>query len=148
MDADFAEFLGKTSSTDVLDEGGRVKEQMICGGFGAFAHVPSQAKVVRLDPMVGNALERASVFGKKLFAGPRAGLPGWFLMVGLGPKWERRHVLFWARSKYFSSKGQSFNSSWRFSQAKSLMWVTVSSTPMASGQMENILRGHHLPPLR
>ena len=70
---DFSEFLEETTGTDVLDEGGGVREQVVSGEVGALSHVPAQTQATGLDPVVGNTLEGASVLGRSLSAGGRWG---------------------------------------------------------------------------
>ena len=64
----FAEFLEEATSTDVLDEGGGVREEVISGEVRTLPHVPAKTQTTSLDPVVGDTFERGSVFGGHLLA--------------------------------------------------------------------------------
>ena len=56
-----AQVLGDAAGTHVFDVGGVVGEHVIRGELQTFAHIPAETHVLRLDPLVGDALEGARV---------------------------------------------------------------------------------------
>ena len=71
VDADFSELLGQTTSADVLDKCGIVREHVVGGVVGALAHVPAKTEALLLDPDVGDSFEGTGVLGSGRLAGGR-----------------------------------------------------------------------------
>ena len=69
VETDFPELFGETSRTNVFDKCGGVGEHVIRGELRTLAHIPAETQAARLDPVVRDSLEGASVLGKGLFDG-------------------------------------------------------------------------------
>ena len=64
--SDLPQVLGDAAGTHVLDEGGVVGEVVIRGEIKAFSHVPLEAELLGLDPVVGNSLVRTGVLDRAM----------------------------------------------------------------------------------
>ena len=60
---ELAQVLGEAASTHMLDECGVVGKIVVVGELETFTHVPLEAELLGLDPVVGNTLEGAGVLG-------------------------------------------------------------------------------------